>query len=76
MEGNRGSLDAEVSRSARELPEVWNGIDHPIKEPDSKFLEKRSGEQRKERFQVSARTLEPKPVEVRKCDPRHNRCTR
>jgi hypothetical protein len=46
-----------------------------MKEPDLKHPEERDGDPRKKRFQVGTGTSEPKPVKVRKCDPRHNRCS-
>ena len=62
---------SDVSSSAYKLPELWNGIYHPIKEVDMKFLEQRDGEPRKY-FQVSAGTSERKIAKVRKCDPRRD----
>jgi hypothetical protein len=52
MESKRDSLKPEVSCCAHKLPEVWNGINHPIKELDVKLPEERDGDPRKKRFQV------------------------
>ena len=41
MESERGSLEPGVSCSAHKLPEMWNGIDHPIEEMDLKLLEEK-----------------------------------
>jgi hypothetical protein len=46
-----------------------------VEEIDLKPLEERDGDPRKKRFQVSASTLEPKPMEVRKCNACPDWCT-
>jgi hypothetical protein len=75
MESERGSLQPEASRSAHKPLQVWDRIDDPIKETDTKILEERGGDARKKRLQLSVRTSERNQAKVRKCDPRHDRRT-
>ena len=66
-------LGPEISCRVRRLLEVWDGIGQLVDEIYLNLPEETDGDPRKERFQVSVGTSEPKPAEIRKCDARRDR---
>jgi len=67
-ESKHGHAKSEVLCCTQELKEVWNGKVELMEELDVEVVKERHCHLRKNRFQVSAGTPEPKLAKVRKCN--------
>jgi hypothetical protein len=68
-----GTVEPEILCCIHKLQKTWDGKHELVEEENPEFLEARGGDPRNECFQVSANTIKPETVKVRKCDGRDGR---